>query len=88
MARTKGTPNKPKRALIALLQEKYPGYHPVIEMAKVANDPDADPKMRFDANKEVAQYIEPKRKAVEYRDSEGNSMAPAFVMTVNAKTKR
>jgi len=65
MASRKGSPNKNKQALIALLQAKYPEYHPVLEMAKIANDTDAEPMMRFNANKEVAQYVTPKLKAVE-----------------------
>lgn len=65
MSRPVGCKNQPKRALIALLEEKFPGYNPILEMAKLANDKDADPKVRFDANKEIAQYTEAKRKAVE-----------------------
>ena len=40
-------------------------------MADVANDDDAPPDMRFQANREVAQYIEPKRKAIEMSGSTG-----------------
>lgn len=65
MPRPKGSPNKPKRRLLQLLQEKYPDYHPVLEMAAVANDKEADIKTRFDANKEVAKYVEPVLKAIE-----------------------
>lgn len=63
--RQKGTPNKPKQELLAKIQEQYPGYHPVMAMAALANDEDAPDFLRFQANKEVAQYIEPKRKALE-----------------------
>ncbi len=38
MPSRKGSPNKNKQALIALLKAKYPGYHPVLEMAAIAND--------------------------------------------------
>ncbi len=65
MSRPHGSKNQPKRALIALLEEKFPGYNPILEMAKLANDIEQDPTIRFNANKEVAQYIEPKRKAME-----------------------
>jgi len=65
MSRPKGVPNKPKRALLRLLQEKYPGYHPVMEMAALANDEDADESIRFNANREVAKYVEPMLKAME-----------------------
>ncbi len=67
--RQKGTPNKPKQALLDLIQEKWPGYHPVIQMAGIANDEDVDLSTRLLAAKEVAQYVEPKRKAVEHSGS-------------------
>ena len=60
-----GSPNKNKQALIALLQAKYPGYHPVMEMAAIGNDESNDLQTRFNAHKEVAQYVTPKLKAVE-----------------------
>ena len=65
MPRPAGLPNKNKQALIALLEAKYPGYHPVVEMAGIANDMDNDLSTRFQAHKEVAQYVTPKLKAVE-----------------------
>ena len=64
--RPAGTPNKNKQALIALLEARYPGYQPVVSMAEIANDMDNDLQMRFNAHKEVAQYIVPKLKAVEH----------------------
>ena len=66
MARPAGSPNKNKQALIALLEAKYPGYHPVIEMAGIANDDTNDLPTRFAAHKEVAQYVTPKLKAIEH----------------------
>ena len=78
-----GSPNKNKQALIRLLQEKYPGYRPVLEMARIAHETE-DPNLAAQMHKEVAQYVEPKRKAVEWTDGQGNSLAPAFIMTLNA----
>ena len=65
MSRPAGTPNKPKRALLKLLQEQFPDYHPVVEMAKIAHDLDNDISLRSSMHKEVAQYVTPKLKAVE-----------------------
>lgn len=63
--RPKGSPNKPKRALQTRLEQLFPDYHPVVEMARIANNPETDIKLRADMNKEVAKYVEPQRKAVE-----------------------
>ena len=67
--RKKGVPNKPKKELLDMIQLTYPGYHPVMAMAIVANDEGADETLRFNANKEVAQYIVPKKRAVEHSGS-------------------
>ena len=71
MSRPAGLPNKNKQALILLLEAKYPGWHPVMQLADIANDEDAEDKMRFDAAKEVAQYVTPKLKAVEHSGDMG-----------------
>ena len=64
-----GRPNKNKVGLLARLKREFPNYHPLVEMARVANDEDADPQMRFNANKEVAKYTTPQLKAVEHSGS-------------------
>lgn len=66
MPRPAGSLNKPKRALLKLLQERYPDYHPVVEMAKIANDDTNDVNLRSQMHKEVAKYVEPMLKAVEH----------------------
>lgn len=72
-----GRPNKNKQALIALLQAKYPGYNPVVEMATVAMEKDKDGNFinsladRFNANKEVAKYVTPQLKAIEHTGDTG-----------------
>ena len=65
MGRPKGSMNRPKRALINLLNEKYPGYHPVLSMADIANDMSNGIELRAQMHKEIAQYVTPKLKAVE-----------------------
>ncbi|ODB82747.1 hypothetical protein A3193_18535 [Candidatus Thiodiazotropha endoloripes] len=69
--RQKGTPNKDKQPLLDALEGKWPGYHPVIAMAEIANDEKLPKELRFQAHKEVAQYIEPKKKAVELSQGSG-----------------
>lgn len=64
--RKAGTPNKATLELKDRLAEAYPDYDPVMAMAALANDPAADPIVRFNASKEVAQYVHAKRKAVEH----------------------
>ena len=65
MASRAGSPNRNKQALILLLQDKYPGYHPVLAMADIAHDKTNDVALRASMHKEVAQYVTPKLKAVE-----------------------
>ena len=57
--------NKRSQEVLDAVAEKFPDYHPVVAMAAIANDEDASPEMRFQAHKEVAQYMAPKRRAIE-----------------------
>ena len=38
---------------------------PLAHMARLMKNPKVDPRLRFDAAKELAQYVAPKRKALE-----------------------
>ena len=69
--RTAGTPNKDTAALISLLKKKYPKWDPVIAMADIANERTNDLMLRLQAAKEVAQYVYPKRKAIEHSGEVG-----------------
>lgn len=72
MGRPAGTPNKRKAHLLAQLRKLYPEYHPIIEMATIALEKDEEGNYKNDINlraamhKEIAQYVEPKRKAIEH----------------------
>lgn len=55
------------------IQTRFPEYNPIIEMAAIANDPEVPLEMRFAAHKEIAQYVEPKRKAIEVDAAEGGA---------------
>lgn len=61
--RQKGTPNRERRELLELLQEKYPGYDPVIAMAEIAHTTENE-TLRFQAHREVAKYTRPRLKTV------------------------
>ena len=74
MPRPAGASNKPKRALIALLDEKFPGWNPVVQMAERANNEDETPEARFQACKEVAKYVVPQLKAVEHTGAGGGDL--------------
>jgi hypothetical protein len=49
-------------------------------MAALANDETQPIELRFQANKEVAQYVEPKRKAVEV-SGDDDKVAPVYIFT-------
>lgn len=76
--RTKGSLNAPKAALFAMMAKRWPDYHPVMAMAEIANDPAVELDTRFAAHKEVAQYVEPKRKAVEVTGEDGGPIETVF----------
>ena len=67
-----GSPNKPTQALRALLNARFPGWSPVVQMAEIAQDETHVIEVRLNAAKEVAKYIYPQLKAVDLADSVGN----------------
>ena len=86
----KGRPNLNKQALIELLKTEYPGYEPVLEMARSAmrltemakeNDRTDDEDYRHTlwveaskAHDKVAAYVTPKLKAIELTGPDGAAL--------------
>jgi len=64
--RTKGTPNKDKKELIDMIQEKFPDYHPLLALAEIANDDESDKNLKLQASKEVCKYIVPQLRSVDH----------------------
>ena len=64
----------PKVALMTRLERLFPDYHPVIEMARQANDPEVSQELRFAANKEVAKYVTPQLRAIELTGTDGGPL--------------
>jgi hypothetical protein len=80
MPRTAGAVNKNKRLLFARLEAEFPGYHPLIELARTANNPDVDDQLRFAANKEVCKYVVPQLKAVEHTGADGERLQTRVII--------
>jgi len=72
--RQKGTPNKKNQALIDRLKEL--GCDPIEDMALVCKEAKAegDHNLLLSAAKELAQYVYPKRKAVELTGDDGGPL--------------
>ena len=43
-------------ALLELLRERWPGFHPVREMEKMYNDPETPPKLKKRLQKDLTAY--------------------------------
>lgn len=53
------------------LEERFPEWHPVIQMAEIANDESLTLMERFNAAKEVAPYVTHKLKTIEHTGEDG-----------------
>lgn len=72
--RPKGRVNKKlSDSLIERIQQKWPEFCPVLEMIEFAMDHTNTPDLRFKACSEVAQYIYPKKKAVDVSSRDGGT---------------
>lgn len=70
--RVSGSKNKLSREMKNRFHEvleqigtKFPEYDPLLVFAQMANDQDLEPTIRLQANKELANYLYPKRKSIE-----------------------
>ena len=62
--RQKGTPNKNRAALLAKLEDFFPGYDPLLALIEIAQNPATDLSTRVDCHKTLAGYIYPKMRTV------------------------
>jgi hypothetical protein len=75
--RKAGTPNRKTREIGQLLESL--GHNPIEAMVQIATDPEACLELRGRMNAELAQYVYPKRKAVEVA---GDREAPLVIHRV------
>ena len=59
-------PKSGPEMLLDLIQERFPGYHPIVAMAEVAHDEEANLALKFQAHKEIAQYVTPKLQSTQF----------------------
>ena len=71
--RKKGVPNRATLDIQARLAAL--GCHPIEGMALIAMDPKSPPELRGRMYSELAQYVAPKRKAVEMSGPNGSPVA-------------
>ena len=77
MGRPKGSSNKNKSRLLRAIQSEFPKYDPLVELIRIAISEDSSTSERIACHKEVAQYVNPKLKAIEMDlSSEDGSMSP------------
>jgi hypothetical protein len=70
--RVRGTPNKSSEAIARKLAKL--GCDPVEGLAKIALDPGTEPSLKIRCFSELAQYIYPKRKAVDLLSPEDSEI--------------
>jgi len=76
-----------KQAFKDRLKAEFGNYHPLLAMAHMANDPEIeDPDLKFKCHKAVAEYVEPKLKAVEHSGDLSVEMAPLVINMAEAVT--
>lgn len=70
--REKGTPNRSKLTGLTVAEIiASENFDPVIEMIRIAQNPEHSPELRGKMNAEIASYVYPKRKAVEHTGPAG-----------------
>jgi hypothetical protein len=83
--RQKGTPNKRTEEIQAKLEQM--GCDPLEGMARLAVDENNSPELRGRMYAELAQYVAPKRKAIEHSSDIGGTAFAEFLMSLNTQPK-
>lgn len=58
------------KVIMDMIQREYPNYHPLVSLARIAHNPDADLTTQFQCHKEIAKYLEPTMKAIDVTTNE------------------
>jgi hypothetical protein len=66
------TPTKPViPAILTMIQQEYPGYHPLMAIAKMAHESNDD-KVQLRCHETLAKYVAPELKSIEIRPPRDN----------------
>jgi hypothetical protein len=57
--------------VLAMIQSKYPTYHPLLAIADMAHNVDDD-RLKFDCHKALARFIAPELKSIEVKPPRDN----------------
>jgi hypothetical protein len=83
--RRAGTPNRSTAE--AKLPLEALGCDPLERMARIAMDESQPTTLRAGMDRELAQYVAPKRKALEHKGGDAGSVPPVFVIDIGEKPK-
>lgn len=51
--------------VLKLIQQHYPEYHPIVSMAHIAHNSQADLRLQFECHKAISKYVAPEMKSVD-----------------------
>ena len=60
--------------LLALIQEKYPAYHPILHAADIAHDAEVSVSIHMDAIKTMLKYTTPDVKSIDINSRIGGNV--------------
>lgn len=82
--RPKGTEGTARREIRRLLADKHPNWHPALQLAEIAQDPESSKELQASCAKEVLQYICPKLRSIDHTSEDGSGLQ----ITIVDATKR
>lgn len=60
-------PTSRKDLLLGMIQKQFPNYHPLVAIAEIAHNGEADLKLQFECHRTIAKYVEPELKSIEVK---------------------
>lgn len=59
-------------ALLAMIQQEFPEYHPLVSIARIAHDERASLNLQFECHKTISRFVEPELKSIEVHQEKPN----------------
>lgn len=75
-----------KNAILAMIREKYPEYHPLVALADMAHQAGMEDRIRFQCHQTIAKYVEPELKSIEVKGTHKIDFGLLKVTVVKERT--
>lgn len=75
-----------KNAILEMIREKHPDYHPLLALADMAHEPGVEDRIKFQCHQTIAKYVESELKSIEVKGTHRVDFGLLQVKVVKERT--